>query len=159
MSLVDARLASLVKDLLRLRTDISVFRDRIRTAGIAIRMPGIDDRELLRSTSAVKAELGMLRLRLERIASQIPELSRHAHRRRSTSAFGHLGNIRGTLPLVEKELAALEIELRSVHESVVDVMNDPRRTSSVPSGGLAELLDVVIELTARILERIRSTRA
>lgn len=158
MSLIDARLSSLIHELSRLRAEISFFRDSVRTIGIAIQSPVMDDRELLRRTAIARARLDALRPRLENIAGQIPQLSRATHRRGSTSSFGHLGNLRGNLPVVERELEMLEGELESVQAKVLEVMNDPLRTSSTPTGSVIELLDLAFTLTRMVLEHFRRSR-
>ncbi len=92
------------------------------------------------------------------MAAQLPQLSAQTHRSGSTSSHGHLGNLRGTLPLVERELTELQEELKTVHGQVQGVMNDPRRTSTIPSGGLQEAIELGIELITMVLERVKRPR-
>jgi hypothetical protein len=99
------------------------------------------------------AKLAALQERLEGIAAQIPQLSRATHRSGSTSQHGHLGNIRGTLPIVEKELQECQSELATAHAEVLGIMNDPTRTSTEPTGGLAELLELGADVLAKIIAR------
>jgi hypothetical protein len=158
MSLTEARLTSLGRELLKIRNEIAVLRDEVRTAAIAIQTPASHERELLRSTSVIKAKLTVLRPRLEEIAAQIPDLSRRTHRGGSTSAHGHLGNIRGNLPLVERALGELETELHAVQTAVLGVMNDPQRTPSLPTGELSEIVEMGLELVTKLIERFKSRR-
>jgi hypothetical protein len=158
MTLTDARLASLNQELLRVRTQIGDIRSVLRTCSIGVNVPGVQDRELLRMTSQLHPKLAALGPRLKEISAQVPELSTKTHRVGSPSTHGALGNLRGTLPLVERDLAELQRELKTVHGQVQAVMNDPRRTSTVPSGGLGDVIDMTLELITLVLQRIKQSR-
>jgi hypothetical protein len=158
MTLTDARLAGLNQELLRIRMQIGDIRSTIRTCSLGLNVPGVHDRELLRITSQLHPKLAALGPRLKEISAQVPELSTKTHRSGNTSAFGALGNLRGTLPLVERDLAELQRELRTVHGQVQAVMNDPRRTPTAPSGGIGELIDTTLELITMVLQRMKQSR-
>lgn len=158
MTLTDARLLSLNHELLRIRGQIGDIRNVIRTCAIGVTTPGIHDRALLQMTSQLHPKLAALGPRLKEISAQVPELSTKAHRSGNTSTHGALGNLRGTLPLVERELDGLQRELRTVHAQVMTLMNDPKRTPSAPSGGLGEIIDMTLELITLVLQRIKQSR-
>jgi hypothetical protein len=155
MSLTEARLNGLAADLNRVRQDVAAIRDIVRTCMIGVRIPAIHERELLRMTRELHPHVGMLRLRLGAIAGDIPQLSRRAHRGASSSAHGHLGNIRGTLPIVERELEQCARELRAVSGEIADIFNSPTRTASEFTGAPFELLDLALELVTAALIKWR----
>ncbi len=70
--------------------------------------------------------------------------------------FGSIG--RGTLPLIERDLGELQRQLKTVHGQVQAVMNDPRRTSTEPSGGLGDVIDMTLELITLVIQRIKQSR-
>ena len=158
MTLTDARLAGLNNELLRIRAQIGDIRSVIRTCAIGVGIAGIHDRELLRMTSQLHPKLAALGPRLKEISAQVPELSTKTHRSGSSSTHGALGNLRGTLPLVERDLGELERELKTVHTQVEGLMNDPRRTSTAPGGGIVELIDTTLELITLVIQRIKKSR-
>jgi hypothetical protein len=158
MTLTDARLAGLNQNLLRMRGEIGQIRATLRTVSIGVGIPGIQDRELLRTTSLLHPKLNAFGARLKEISAQVPELSTQTHRSANTSTFGALGNLRGTLPLVERELADLHRDLKTVHGQVQAVMNDPRRTSDVPTGGIQEMIDMTLEIITMAIERFKRSR-
>jgi hypothetical protein len=158
MTLTDARLFSLNNELLRIRGQIGDIRSTLKTVAIGVNVQGIHDRELLRMTSQLHPKLAALGPRLKEISAQVPELSTKTHRAGNTSTHGALGNLRGTLPLVERDLAELHRELRIVHGQVEALMNDPKRTPTVPSGGLFEMIDTTLELITLVIQRIKQSR-
>jgi hypothetical protein len=158
MTLTDARLSGLNNDLLRIRGEIGQIRAILRTTSIGVGVPGIHDRELLRTTSQLHPKLSAFGPRLKEISAQVPELSTQTHRSGNTSTFGALGNLRGTLPLVEKDLADLHRELKTVHGQVQAVMNDPKRTATPASGGIQEMIDMTLEIVTLAIERFKRSR-
>jgi hypothetical protein len=158
MTLTDARLAGLNQSLLRMRGEIGQIRAILRTTSIGVGVPGVHDRELLRTTSQLHPRLTAFGPRLREISAQLPELSTQTHRSGNTSTFGALGNLRGNLPLVEKDLADLHRELKTVHGQVQAVMNDPKRTSTEASGGIQEMIDTTLELITMTIERFKRSR-
>ncbi len=158
MTLTDARLVSLNHELLRIRAQIGDVRNVIRTVSIGVNTPGIHDRALLQMTSQLHPKLALLGPRLKEISAQVPELSTRTHRSGNTSTQGALGNLRGMLPLVERDLSELQRELKTVHGQVLTLMNDPKRTPTVPSGGLGDVIDMTLELITLVLQRIKQSR-
>jgi hypothetical protein len=158
MTLTDVRLLNLNNELLRIRGQIGDVRNVIRTCAIGVNTPGIHDRALLQMTSQLHPKLAALGPRLKEISAQMPELSTKTHRSGNTSTHGALGNLRGMLPLVERDLSELQRELKTVHGQVLTLMNDPKRTASPPSGGLGEIIDMTLEIITLVLQRIKQSR-
>ena len=153
MTPTELQLRQIEYDLRLVRSQVASFRDAVRTCVIGIKMPVVDERALLRTTAELHPKLASLRLRLDAMSAQIPQLSRRTHRTGSTSAFGLLGNARGMLPIVERELQQCHTELRAAHAEIKSVLDSPTRSSSEPTGGLMELFDLALDLIAKALQR------
>jgi hypothetical protein len=153
MSLLDARLVAIHGDIHRARIEVLAFRDILKTCMIGVRIPAAHEHALLRMTAELHPKLHSMRLRLEGLRSEVPELSRHTPRGDSASAHGHLGNIRGNLRLLQQELAQCERELREASAEVSARLNDPLRTPSLPSGNPIEILDLALALITMVLHK------
>jgi hypothetical protein len=165
MTLTDVRLSGLNNDLLTMRRQIADIRNQLRTYSIALGTPAGHEREILLETAKLHPKLKAFGPRLKEIASQVPELSTKTHRSGNTSTFGHLGNLRGTLPLVERDLTELQRELKTVHGQVDAVMKDPRRTASPAAGAdagavvlLTQALDTTLEIVTWAVEWFKKKR-
>jgi hypothetical protein len=149
-----------------MRQQIAGIRSELRTYSIALGTPAGHEREILVQTAKLHPKLTAFGPRLKEIAAQVPELSTKTHRSGNTSTFGHLGNLRGTLPLVERDLAELHRELRTVHGQVDAVMKDPKRTSSPVSGPdaatvvlLTQAMDTTLEIVTWVIDWLKKKRS
>ncbi len=163
MSTLDPQLMQLDRELrdfvLQLRRD----REQVRTYRMGLELMGnaLADREVLLEAARMEVRLAEMKPRVEGMRRRISSLSRRLHRSRrvNTSAFGRIGNLRGQrVPEVEREIGALDRELRGLREALHHRFVDPLRTPTPFDGGMADLFNVILEMLGLVLKHREQAR-